>query len=476
MFRSLSWKLGGALLLVVVVSVVLTAYLANRSTSSEFTQYVSYGNQVYAQNVSDNLSRFYSQRQSWSGVQDTLTSLSRGWNDRLIVADNADVIVGDTDRDWLGRNAKDVDLSNGIPITVSNKEAGKLYLLTAYAMMGMGGMGKGGMMGGWVNPPSSQVIPEQDFLSRINSSLWLSGFIAAAVALLLGLLLTRQITRPVRALTSAARGVARGRFDSRVKVSSKDELGEMAQSFNSMASSLEGSEQSRRRLTADIAHELRTPLTVIEGTVDAMLDGVYQPDREHLGSIKEEVALLTRLIGDLRDLSLAESGQLKLELAPADIVALVNRKLSQVEVTAREKGIRMKLDAPEKIPEVQVDSTRIEQVIANLLTNAIRHTPSGGSIIVSVRTMAGDRSHRVDKPSLMISVADTGEGIAPEHLPHIFERFYRVEDSRSRSEGGSGLGLAIVKQMVQAHGGVVWAESKPGEGSEFYVAIPLNGK
>lgn len=330
-------------------------------------------------------------------------------------------------------------------------------------MMGMDDMM--GMMG--------MTTAEQNFLSRINTSLWIAGLIATVVAMVLGLLLTRQITRPVRALTKGARHIAKGDLDYRVKIKSKDEIGELALSFNSMADSLEKGKQARRRLATDIAHELRTPLSVIEGMVDGMLDGVFEPTRDNLNSIKEETALLTRLISDLRELSLAESGQLKLELAPTDLTALVQRKLSQAELKAQEKDIELKVHTARQIPKANADSTRIEQVMGNLIDNAIRHTPAKGSITVSIDMVASDHAHQIDQPHLIISVADTGEGIPAEHLPGIFERFYRVEDSRSRSAGGAGLGLAIVKQMVEAHGGKVWVESEPGRGSIFYMALPV---
>ncbi|MFH1169664.1 MAG: ATP-binding protein, partial [Chloroflexota bacterium] len=297
-----------------------------------------------------------------------------------------------------------------------------------------------------------------------------AGIIAAVVALLLGLVLTRQITRPIRALVTGSGHIARGDLGYKVEVKSGDELGELAQSFNAMAHSLEKGERARQQLVADIAHELRTPLTVIEGTVNGVLDGVFAPDAEHLGTIREQTALLTRLIGELRDLSLAESGQLKLELGVTNMFELVRRKLSQAEIGAVKKGVRLGLDVAGEVPDVLVDPVRMEQVVANLLANAVRHTPAGGSVAVHLGTEAGG-GHRPG--NLVISVADTGEGIAAEHLPHVFERFYRVENSRSRSDGGAGLGLAIVKQMVQAHGGRVWAESAPGWGSTFYVAIPL---
>ncbi|MBI4295526.1 MAG: HAMP domain-containing protein [Chloroflexi bacterium] len=364
MVHSLSWKLSGALLLVVVVSLGLMVYLTNATTTREFNQYFM-----------------------------------------------------------------------------------------------------GGMMGGMLN------ATQQEFLNRINSSLWTAALMAAGAALLLGFVLTRQITKPVFALTAGASKIAGGELSHRVSIDSRDELGTLAQSFNEMAGSLEKAEQSRKRLIADIAHELRTPLTIIEGTINGIIDGVFTPDQEHLGSIKEQTTLLTRLIGDLRDLSLADSGQLKLELAPTDVVALARRKLTQIEPAARQKKIELKLQSHGGLPDVNVDSARMEQVLANLLTNAIRHTSEGGKITVAISKLDKDGTHH---PSLLISVADTGEGIAPEHLPYVFERFYRVESSRSRGEGGVGLGLAIVKQMVEAHGGKVWAESEAGKGATFYITLPLS--
>ncbi|MFC1869850.1 sensor histidine kinase [Chloroflexota bacterium] len=468
--RSLTWKLGGALLLIVVISVGLMAYLTNINTTREFGQYISQGNQQYVQNTSHALGQIYSREGNWTRIQTLLPALLRSTADRLVVADASGVIVGDTTNQWLGETADSVGLSSGTLITVSEKNVGELYLTTSQM-----GMGRGHMGGGRGGPPTITppvITAEQNFLSQANSSLIFAGLIAAAVALITGLVLTRQITRPIKALVNGSRQIARGNLRHRVEIKSNDEMGNLGQSFNAMAVSLDEAEQERRRIIADIAHELRTPLTVIEGTVTGIQDGVFQPDKEHLDAIKEQTSLLTRLTSDLRDLSRAESGQLKLVLTLTDLIDLVRRQASQFEVKAQEKGIETKLVLPEEAPKVNVDPARIEQVLGNLLTNAVRHTPSGGSITVLIRTLDRDKAHQIDSPSLLLSVADTGEGIAPEHLPHIFERFYRVETSRARREGGTGLGLAIVKQMVQAHGGKVWVESEPGKGSSFYVALP----
>ncbi|MFH1651756.1 MAG: ATP-binding protein [Chloroflexota bacterium] len=457
----MNWKLSGALLLIVVVSVGLMYYLSNLSTAREFQQYVARGNTAFAQVLADEAGTTYSGSLRWSDVQNTMLSRLRSPDERIVVADASGNVVVDTGGDWLGRSAAQTGLSNGTPVTANSRLVGQLYLMSITT--GPMGMGRGQMMGRNIHT-TMMPTAEEDFLHQVNASLWQAGLIAAVIALLAGLLLTRQITRPVRALMTGARHIARGDLAHRVPVTSRDELGELADSFNAMASSLEKVEQSRRQLTADIAHELRTPLTVIEGTVDGILDGVFQPDKERLYSIKEQATLLARLTGDLRDLSLAESGQLNLDLAATDIVALVRRVVARQEVTAAAKRVSLQMSAPGAVPEAVVDPARLEQVITNLLTNAIRHTPEGGGITV---TVAGSREE------IEIAVADTGEGIRPEDLPHVFERFYRAGSSRSRREGGSGLGLAIVKQMVAAHGGQVRAESRPGRGSTFRVTLPL---
>jgi two-component system, OmpR family, sensor histidine kinase BaeS len=467
--RSLNWKLGGALLLMVMVSIGLMAYLTNLSTVRELRHYVSNVNTVYVQRIEHNLALFYVKEQSWAGIQSALEASLKSADDRLIVVNNIGVVVGDSAGDWVGKDIAEYGLGDGTPILVLGKKVGEFYV------DGMVANGHSGRIMGQLGQRISTVltIAEQDFLKRVHASLLLAGLLAAGLAVLLGLIITRQITRPVHALMTGARRIAGGQLNYRVEVNTNDEIGALASSFNDMASSLSKNEESRRRLLADIAHELRTPLTVIEGTVEGILDGVFEPDAERLNLIKGETTLLTRLINDLRDISLAESGQLKLELAPADIIKLVSRKLSQVEPLAREKEVQLDLQAAHDIPELRVDLLRMEQVIANLVTNAIRHTSSGGKVTVSLDKIAGSIRSGLEKPQVIISIADNGEGIEAEHLSKIFDRFYRVDSARARGKGETGLGLAIVKQMVEAHGGKVWVESEKGKGSTFYVALPV---
>ena len=472
---SLRWKLGGALLLVVLVSVGILAYLTNQNTTSQFQQYIQTGSTAYTQRVVTNLAQFYDQGKSWDGVQEILLASLRTSGDRLVLADNTGKIIGDTANQSIGKPAASLNGSSGVPIQAGGQTVGTLYLdLSGMMGTGRGYMGGRGMMSGSGSQsptaPASIQPAEGTFLNRINNYIWIAGIIAVIVALLLGIFLTRQITRPISSLSTGAAHISQGDLSYRVKVHAKDEIGKLAESFNEMAKKLDDSEQSRRRLVSDVAHELRTPLTIIQGTVDGIEDGVFQADRQHLDSIREQTVLLTHLVNDLRDLSLADSGQLKLELSSTDIVDLIQRKLAQFDVNARQKNIRLKLETRTGVLPVNIDAKRIEQVMGNLLSNAIRHTPDGGQITVSIKT-AYIKSES-PSGSLIVSVADTGEGIPAENLPHIFERFYRVETSRSRSEGGVGLGLAIVKQMVQAHAGQVWVESLPGKGSTFYFSLP----
>jgi signal transduction histidine kinase len=464
--RSLNSKLAGALLVVVIVSIGLMAYLVNVSTTSEFRQYASQSSQDYVEHVAAVLGSFYERDQGWTDIDELLPDLLRSSSDRLVLTDIEGLVVGDTGQDWVGETAGNVGLSDGTLVAASGENVGQVYLFSTYR----GGRGYGYGGGGSQQVATSN---EEDFLGRVNRWLIIVAIAAAIAALALGLILIRQIVRPVKLLNRGARQVAGGNLGYRVDIKSKDELGDLGRSFNAMASSLEGAETERRRIVADITHELRTPLTVIEGTVDGIEDGVFQADKEHLDVIKEQTALLTRLTADLRELSLAESGQLKLQLAATDLAELVRRKLVTFAAPAREKGLELASDLAADLPPAEVDPARIEQVLGNLLTNAIRHTPAGGRITVSARSIESDAAHGIDASSVLVSVADTGEGISPEHLPHVFDRFYRVEESRSRGEGGAGLGLAIVRQMAEAHGGKVWAESQPGKGSTFQVALPV---
>ncbi len=468
--NSLRWKLAISLLLVVAIAVGLSVFLTNRSTESEFDLYLSEGKEFYKERLYDGLLKYYSEEDGWKDVQTIFSSLPILRGTKVVLADSSGIIIADSDSEWIGMSAANLTLENYLPIIVSDQEVGKLYV--PYYKMDQ-----------WVDNPkpviqldSSEDRPlpfggreqdlEQDFLDRINTSLLIAGCIAAAAAIIMGLVLTRQLTKPIQTLKQGVARISGGELSHRVNVKSNDELGDLSRSFNSMAESLENSEQARQKLFADIAHELRTPLSIIEGTIDGILDEVFEPTKENLTSIKEETSLLTQLVADLRDLSLAESGQLKLDIESINISELVNRRVSQANIIAQDKNITLNTDISKGLPDIQADSRRIEQVISNLLDNALNHTPTDGTITVKA-TLTDNQAH------VLISITDTGEGITTEHLPHVFDRLYRIDDARSRERGGAGLGLAIAKQMVELHGGEIRVESEPGTGSTFSFTVPI---
>lgn len=293
-----------------------------------------------------------------------------------------------------------------------------------------------------------------------------AAIVAGLAVLFVGSLQARRIVAPVRALADAARRVAGGEF-AQMPVTSRDELGEMAVAFNTMAAELKRQHTLRRRAMADIAHELRTPLTVLQIDLESIEDGLTEPTAEVVARLQGEVALLNRLVEDLRMLSLAEAGELHLEVRPVAVGPLVQSVLERVRGAAQEKGVGLTGEIGERLPPVAGDALRLSQVLFNLLSNAVRHTPPGGQIVVA--------AHQVDGRQVRISVQDTGEGIPAGDLPHVFERFYRADSARSRDTGGgSGLGLAIARSLVEAHGGRIWAESVEGAGSTFALVLPVS--
>lgn len=304
---------------------------------------------------------------------------------------------------------------------------------------------------------------EQRYLKRTNQALLLAALSATGIALILGVLLARSLTRPLRELTTATRAMARGDLEQRVAVRSQDELGELTAAFNQMSTDLARATQSRRQMTADIAHDLRTPLTVIGGYLESMHDGVLQPTPDRLEMMQTEVGHLKRLVNDLRTLSLADAGSLtlnKIEITPK---ALLLRVTDIYQLLAEKIEVSLTARISPDLPLVCVDEERLVQVLGNLVSNALRYTPKGGQIIVEAK-------HSDD--SVLLSVQDTGIGITAEDLSRIFERFYRVDQSRRQNEGESGLGLSIARSIIEAHGGTIAVESEMGRGTKFTITLP----
>lgn len=305
-------------------------------------------------------------------------------------------------------------------------------------------------------------------LEQLSTGLLTLALIVGVIGVLSGVLMSRSLTAPLSRLTEAARAIGARNLSRRVKEEGTTEVAELARAFNEMAAALEQNEKLRRNLVADVAHELRTPLSVLQGNLLALLDDVYPMEKPEVARLYDQTRLLGRLVDDLHELSQAEANQLALNLQPVQLGDLVDTTVATFRSLAEEAHVTLTVEVPPHLPPLLADSARLSQVLHNLLNNALVHTPEGGRITIRA-------DHRNDL--LRLSVQDTGDGISPEHLPYIFERFYRADRARSRNTGGTGLGLAIVKAIVEAHGGrvTVLSEGKPGQGSLFTVEIPLAG-
>jgi len=304
-----------------------------------------------------------------------------------------------------------------------------------------------------------------NFRAAVTEALLFSAVAAFVSAILVSLFVSQRVVTPIRQMMRASRHIAEGHYHERVQVVSKDELGQLARSFNQMAVSLEQTEAMRRELIGNVAHELRTPLSTIKGYMEGLIDGVLPPDPTTYQQVYREADRLQRLVSDLQELSRVEAGAFELDYQPVNMAELIQHNAARLRPQFKEKEVNLKLDLPFDLPQIQADEDRLNQVLINLIGNALQYTPTGGTVTVT----AGTHS-----PELWVTITDTGIGIASEHLGHLFTRFYRVDKSRSRAGGGSGIGLTITKHLIEAHGGRIWANSSgAGQGSTFGFALPV---
>ena len=302
------------------------------------------------------------------------------------------------------------------------------------------------------------------FLRDFWWQLLVAGAIAAAIALLVARWLARGMTKPLRDMAQAASRMETGDYAQRVHTDSRDEVGQLAAAFNRMSAELQQMEQLRRDLVANVSHELKTPISALRAHIENLLDGVERPDPDTLQVMLAQSERLGRLVEQLLDLSRMESGDLPLHREEVPLAPLVSEVLSEIGVARADRAVRLEGSIPSDVPAVFADRERVHQVLFNLLDNAVRFTPPGGEVRVTAERHDG---------SVDVHVADTGPGIAPEHLPRLFERFYRVDPARSRDDGGTGIGLAIARSVVEAHGGRIWAHSEPGKGTVFTFELPV---
>ena len=482
MRNNLLIKLIGTFFLVISIGTIVTYWMTSQATQNAFNVYSTRSGQVWAQRLAPVLSDYYNQNGSWVGVESLLQSdslgsgngmghgmgqgigrlfvmggIGAGMGQRILLADKTGVIVSDSQNTFNGKQFTQSDLKNGTVIFIGNDQVGTL-LITPNDFAGSGTLAG-------------------QFLASVNQSILVSAGIAGVMALLLGTILFFQITAPLRQLKNAAHAIASGDLTRRVDIRSHDEFGDLGQSFNHMADNLVKAEKQRHDMVADVAHELRTPLAVIRANLEGIRDDILPLDMQHINALYSESLLLNRLVDDLRLLSLAEAGELKMECSWIDLKQLVSQVLERMGPQANQKDIHFESEIQEDLPHMWGDADRLTQVLNNLLTNAMRYTPKGGTI----RLSAGISPDEADK--IRIAITDMGSGIDPEILPNVFDRFYRADKSRTRSSGGSGLGLAIVKQLVEAHGGNVAAESpifygedQRGFGTKLTFTLPITRK
>lgn len=444
--RSLTTKLILAFLFVSLVSIGVIVILTRFSANREFSKFVS--NQYEAE-LAEELEGYYTSNSSWAGVNEAYIGRTAnqfgqegGHPSNYCVTDLNGLVVRESFSHKLGDIVSTDVLEKSISITVNEKTVG--YLLIE-------------------QPPNKRDPMEAEFIRRLDYSLILTGVGTSILAFIFGAAISRTITKPIRELTSATHAMASGKLGQQVTVRSKDEIGELAQSFNKMNDDLARSFNLRKQMTADIAHELRTPLSLIIGHAEAVNDGVLPPTHENFEIIREEAERLEKLVNDLRTLSLADAGELSLDFQPVDINKLLGDIKTHYMVQFNQKRISLDLEPASEILKVNLDPVRFSQVLMNILDNALRYTPDGGRVSISTKQL---------KEEVKITIQDSGEGVTPEEASHLFDRFYRADESRTREDGGSGLGLAIAKSIVEMHKGKVWAESEKGKGLRTIIQLP----
>lgn len=454
------WKLVVSFGLVVILAMGAVLLAIRRSTALEVRAYLFGSGSDDIEELTSILQGYYVQNRTWDGVEQTLRGaiprdpepgrpgMSGMMGTRVLLADENRYVVFDSqERYENGSQLKSIEISNAINLVDSN---GNIigYLIT--------GRGLGFQRG-----------DEVSLIRRLNSVALRAGLLALGIALVVALIFAETLTKSIRQLTRAAQKMQSGDLNQQVQIHGRDEMAQLGMAFNGMATSLRSAEERRKIMTADIAHELRTPLAVQRAHLEAIQDGIYNFDKEHLQPVLDQNELLTRLVDDLRTLALADAGELVLKTTRVDIVDLVGGVGEQFRASANNKQINLIISTND-LGEcfLNADPDRLAQVMNNLLSNAIRHTPEGGNVWITLE-------RDISKGVIQVEVKDSGPGIPMEEVPYIFERFYRADRSRSRDEGGTGLGLAIARQIALAHGGNLFFSNAPGGGATFTLSIPL---
>ena len=468
MIHNLNLRLLAAFTIVIIVTIGVAFFFTCQTTQNEI---LGIGEQLEINQdtrMQMELSRYYQFFNNWNGVQVFIFQWGQLYERRIILTDVNNVIVADSEEQLIGNNYDENQFDNEMAeIPISGTGQLLQIILPHHKIQGWIPDFTPDTVGvlyiTHVEFPGISGAALQITYNSIGSYFIWGGLVAIGIAILITFFLSRRILSPVKALINVSRQYGKGDFSKRIDNKDKGEIGELANSFNSMADDLERIQRLRQNMVADVAHELRTPLSNLKGYLEAINDGVIKPNKAAIRSLNEEATTLSRLVADLQELSLADAGELKITLQPEDISKLIKEIITNSHPKTRAKGLKITADLPKQLPLLKIDAYRIKQVLGNLLDNAIEHTGKGSEITLT----ASEQDKMV-----AISVTDTGEGIPPEELSLIFERFYRVDKSRARTTGGSGLGLTIAKRLVEAHGGTITATSEVGKGSCFTFTLP----
>jgi signal transduction histidine kinase len=439
---SLQTRLLISLGIVIVLATVAGYLFINRSISRAFSDFTvgsfTMQDQAFVQLIVD----YYTRTGSFEGLVDLLDRSPRG-TPILLVDPDRKVVYAPDDR-YVGRRLDEAQLRDGQSITLPT---GEIWTVVPYRSV----VGRDAL--------------ENAFLATTRRAMWLAGSAAGLAGLFLALFLLRQTTHPLRQLESATRRIAAGHLDERVEVRTSDELGRLAHSFNEMARSLQTGEEAQRRLIADISHELRTPLTAVRSALEGLRDGLIEPTEATFAALQDRILLLTRLVNDLHQLALADAGRLSIQRRPTKLQPIIDGIVETVGVQMEDVGLALDEDVDPDLPPLEIDPQRIEQVLLNLLSNATRHTPVGGRILL--------QASRASTGEALIKVCDSGPGLNEDELGHVFDRFYRADPARTGD--GAGLGLSIARALIEAHEGRIWAENRPEGGACFSFTLPLAG-
>lgn len=442
----------------VALTTLLFAYL---NTNALFRSFVYEADSSKAAAYAGMLGDFHAQAGGWQGVGEFVAHLP----ERVTLADAEGIIVADTAHALTGTAHPQRHLQRGVPVLDAGARVGTV------------------MVGSMVDSSLSGL--DERFLGSIARALGAAALIGSALAVALGFALAGQVARPLRALTAAAGRVASGDFTAKVSadvsVAGGDEIAELSGSFNAMSDELRRLDSARHRIIADSAHELRTPVTLIRGTIEAMIDGVYPADAATLESVHAETLRLSRLIDLLRELEIMESGRMKLSVERLDFGTLAREAAASFAAQAAGKRITLSSEAPESGPFAQGDRMRLSQLLYNLVANAIAYTPEGGRVRISAFLAGADAagSQGTDaagsrgEACVVLRVDDSGPGIPASERERVFERFHRLDASRSQATGGSGLGLAIALEIAKAHGARIGAGDSDLGGARFEVSLPV---